>query len=108
MPRTWWKSVDRWTEDPKGRMPDRMWPRYRWGRGPIVALTGFWVFWASWAWWRAEGWSYRWLYAPLLVLILLNGWWRWRLDVTDERSSQRGCDDGSGRDAPRAEVTDGP
>lgn len=82
-PRTWWKSVDRWTEDPKGRMPDRMWPRYRWGRGAIVSFTGFWVLWVSWTWWRAEGWPYRWLYVPLLVLILLSGWWRWKLDVRD-------------------------
>ena len=98
MPRTWWKSVDRWTEHPEGRMPDRMWPRYRWGPGAIVSFTGAWVLWVSWAWWRVDGWSYRWLYVLPLVLILLNGWWRWKLDVADERSRQGGCDDGSGRD----------
>ena len=84
MPRTWWKSVDRWTEDPKGRMPERMWPRYRWSPAAIVSFTGFWVLWVSWAWWRADGWPYRWLYVLLLVSILLNGWWRWKLDVMDE------------------------
>ena len=84
MRRTWWKSVDRWTEDPQGRMPERMWPRYRWSPAAIVSFTGFWVLWVSWAWWRADGWPYRWLYVLLLVSILLNGWWRWKLDVMDE------------------------
>ena len=55
----------------------------QWSRGAIVGFTCFWVLWVSWAWWQAEGWPYRWLYVPLLVLILMNGWWRWKLDVTE-------------------------
>ncbi len=87
MSRTWWKSVDRWTEDLQGRMPKRMWPRYRWGPGNILAFTCFWILGISWAWWHADGWPYRWLYGLLLVVWLLFGWWRWKLDVTAKGDS---------------------
>ncbi len=83
MSKRWWKSVDRWTEDSQRRMPERMWPRYKWGPGWIVSFHAFWGLFGLWSWWRLDGWPYRWLCMPFLMLILLSGWWRWRLDVAD-------------------------
>ena len=82
MSRTWWKSVDRWTEG--SRMPARMWPRYRWGGGLIVSFHAPWGLWFLWAGWRSDGW-FRWGYVLLLMLVVLSGWWRWRLDVVAHR-----------------------